>query len=89
MFSGEAWIRSTISRAELAVCNANGLEIRTPIQIASDAIVLATRNESDVGGDCLTVADIARVYRRGSNINNWNQLGFVIASACKTHVEAF
>ena len=49
-----------ISRAELAVCNANGLEIRTPIQIASDAIVLATRNESDVGGDCLTVARRAR-----------------------------
>jgi ABC-type phosphate transport system substrate-binding protein len=66
----------TISRAELAVCNANGLEIRTPIQIASDAIVLATRNESDVGGDCLTVADIASIYRRGSTIENWNQLGF-------------
>ncbi len=66
----------TISRAELAVCNANGLEIRTPIQIASDAIVLATRNESDVGGDCLTVADVADVYRRGSTIDNWNQVGF-------------
>jgi ABC-type phosphate transport system substrate-binding protein len=66
----------TISRSELAVCNANGLEIRTPIQIASDAIVLATRNESDVGGDCLTVADVARIYRRDSTIDNWNQLGF-------------
>ncbi len=66
----------TISRAELAVCNANGLEIRTPIQIASDAIVLATRNESDVGGDCLTVADVESVYERESKIDNWNQLGF-------------
>lgn len=65
-----------ISRAELAVCNANGLEIRTPIQIASDAIVLATRNESDVGGDCLTVADIAAIYKRGSTVENWNQVGF-------------
>lgn len=65
-----------ISRGELAVCNANGLEIRTPIQIASDAIVLATRNESDVGGDCLTVADVRAIYRRGSTIDNWNQLGF-------------
>lgn len=66
----------TISRAELAVCRANGLDIRTPIQIASDAIVVATRNESDVGGDCLTVADVAAIYRRGSTIDNWNQLGF-------------
>jgi ABC-type phosphate transport system substrate-binding protein len=65
-----------ISRAELAVCNANGLEIRTPIQIASDAIILATRNESDVGGDCLTVADIREIYRRDSPIDNWNDLGF-------------
>ena len=65
-----------ISRAELAVCNANGLEVRTPIQIASDAIVLATRNESDVGGDCLTVGDVQRVFRSGSTITNWNQLGF-------------
>lgn len=66
----------TISRAELAICNANGLEIRTPIQIASDAIVLATRNESDVGGDCLTVADVREIYRRDSPIDNWNELGF-------------
>jgi ABC-type phosphate transport system substrate-binding protein len=65
-----------ISRAELAVCNSNGLEIRTPIQIASDAIVLATRNESDVGGDCLTVADVAKIYRRGSTTDNWSKLGF-------------
>ncbi|MDX6720099.1 MAG: phosphate transport system substrate-binding protein [Solirubrobacteraceae bacterium] len=65
-----------ISRAELAVCNANGLEIRTPIQIASDALVVATRNESDVGGDCLTIADLREIYRRGSTIRNWSQLGF-------------
>jgi len=65
-----------ISSAELAVCNGNGLEIRTPIQIASDAIVLATRNESDVGGDCLTVQDVGAIYRRGSTIDNWNELGF-------------
>jgi ABC-type phosphate transport system substrate-binding protein len=65
-----------ISTAELAVCNGNGIEIRTPIQIASDAIVLATRNESDVGGDCLTVEDVNAIYRRGSTIGNWNELGF-------------
>ncbi|MDP2709741.1 MAG: substrate-binding domain-containing protein [Solirubrobacteraceae bacterium] len=65
-----------ISRAELALCNSNGLEIRTPIQIASDAIVLATRNESDVGGDCLTVDEVRDVYRSGATIDNWNALGF-------------
>ena len=65
-----------ISRTELAVCNSNGLEIRTPIQIASDAIVLATRNEADVGGDCLTVADVREIYRRDSPIDNWNDVGF-------------
>ena len=37
---------------------------------------LATRNESDVGGDCLTVADVRELYRRDSPIDNWNDLGF-------------
>ncbi len=65
-----------ISEEELAACEANGVELSAPLQMASDAIVVATRNESDVGGDCVGVPDVDAIFRRGSTIDNWLQLGF-------------
>jgi ABC-type phosphate transport system substrate-binding protein len=65
-----------ISQAELASCQRNGVLLAPKIQIASDAVVIATRNESDVGGDCITVADVSAIFRAGSRITNWSQLGF-------------
>lgn len=57
-------------------CSDNGLQIADAIQTASDAIVLATKNESDIGGDCITVQQARDIYRSGSPYTNWSQLGF-------------
>ncbi len=64
------------SDADTAACKANGLQIADPIQTASDAIVLATKNGSDIGGDCITVKQARDIYRSGSPYTNWSQLGF-------------
>ena len=65
-----------ITEAELAECEANGVELAAPLQMASDAIVVTTRNESDVGGDCVGVPDVDAMFRRGSTLDSWAQLGF-------------
>lgn len=65
-----------ISAAELAACRRRGITVAPKLQVASDAVIVATRNESDVGGDCMTVGDVNTIYRAGSPITNWSQLGF-------------
>lgn len=64
-----------ITKNELALCQRYGLQV-VQLLVASDAIVVATKNEADVGGDCQTVAQARRVFEAGSDINNWRQLGF-------------
>ena len=65
-----------ITKAELRTCNRNGLDLIEPIQVASDAVVIATRNESDVGGDCLRLSTVNDIFRAGSPITDWSQVGF-------------
>lgn len=64
-----------ISRRELARCRAAGL---TPVQlqIAADAVVVATKAGEDVGADCLTVGQVREMYRAGSPVYDWSQVGF-------------
>jgi ABC-type phosphate transport system substrate-binding protein len=64
-----------ITANEETRCQENGI---TPVQIqvASDAIVFATENETDVGADCLTVPQVRATLRAGSPVDNWSQLGF-------------
>jgi hypothetical protein len=62
--------------ATLAACKRRGLTIVNPLPLGSDGIVLATKNQSDVGGDCITVAQARDIYKAGSTYTNWNQLGF-------------
>lgn len=59
---------------EEAACGAQG---RTPLQftIASDAVVLAMQGEADLGVDCLTIGQVREVFRAGSPIYDWSQLG--------------
>lgn len=65
------------SRAELRLCRRNGVELTDqPIQVASDAVIVATRNEADVGGDCLRLSTVNDIYRAGSPLTNWSQVGF-------------
>ncbi len=67
-----------ITRAELARCRAAGL---TPVQftVAADAVVVATKAGSDIGADCLPVGQVREIYRAGSPIYDWNQLGYANA----------
>jgi ABC-type phosphate transport system substrate-binding protein len=71
-----AEVTRPLAEDELAECERNGVELGPPLQVASDAIVVATRNQSDVGGDCVGVPDVNEIFRRGSTIDNWLQLGF-------------
>lgn len=62
-----------ISRAEFEVCFRNGLELKT-FQVASDAVVVAIRNETDIGADCLTMTQVQRIFETGSSIENWRDV---------------
>jgi len=64
-----------ISPNEFQKCNANGIQ-PVQIQIASDAAVLAIKNETNVGVDCLSFNDVQDIYKSGSNINSWSQVGY-------------
>jgi ABC-type phosphate transport system substrate-binding protein len=63
-----------ISRAEWDACRAVGLDV-VQFQIAADAVVVAIKSESDVGGDCLSTQEVQDVYRAGSPVTNWAQVG--------------
>ncbi|GAB2873283.1 PstS family phosphate ABC transporter substrate-binding protein [Nocardioides pacificus] len=63
-----------MSEAEWRVCQDAGLDV-VQLQIASEAVVVAIRSETDVGGDCLSVPEVEEIYRAGSPLTNWNQLG--------------
>ena len=63
-----------ISRAEWDACRAVGLDV-VQFQVAADAVVLAIKSETDVGGDCLTTDQVQDVFRAGSPITDWSQLG--------------
>lgn len=64
-----------INTSEWEACRDVGLDV-VRFQIASDAIVMAIKSESDVGGDCLTTDQVQETYRAGSPITSWKQLGF-------------
>lgn len=64
-----------ITKKELATCQSNGLDV-VQFQVASDAIVLAAKAESDVGGDCVDLTQVKTMYRAGSPITSWRQLKF-------------
>ena len=65
-----------ITPAERRVCARNGVDLAEPIQVASDAVVIATRNESDVGGDCLRLTTVDDIFRAGSPLTRWSEVGF-------------
>ena len=64
----------SITRSEWEACQAVGLDV-VQFQIASDGIVIAIKSESDVGGDCLSTDQVQEIWRAGSPITNWSQLG--------------
>ena len=64
-----------ISAAEYQKCIANGIQ-PVQFQVASDAAVLAIKNETDVGTDCLSFDEVRNIFRAGSTINSWTQVGY-------------
>lgn len=62
--------------AEVTACRERGVDLSEPLQIGADALVLATKNEADVGGDCITVNQARDIFRAGSPYTSWSQLGF-------------
>jgi ABC-type phosphate transport system substrate-binding protein len=64
-----------ISPAEFQACQARGIQ-PVQFQVASDAAVLAIRNETDVGVDCLSFGEVRNIFRAGSPINSWSQVGY-------------
>ncbi|MGX6449574.1 substrate-binding domain-containing protein, partial [Patulibacter sp. S7RM1-6] len=65
-----------ISAAEQAACEANGLDVGSPVVIGYGTSVLVTRNGTDIGGDCLTIGGVRALIARGSTVRNWQQIGF-------------
>ena len=63
-----------VTRAEFEACRRVGLDL-VQFQVASDAVVVAAKNESDVGGDCLSTDQVREIYRAGSPVTSWSQLG--------------
>ncbi len=64
-----------ISREEWEACRRVGLDV-VQLAVAADAVVLAIRSETDIGGDCLSTDQVREVFRAGSPLINWSQLGF-------------
>lgn len=64
-----------ISPREYDHCVGNGIQ-PVQFQVASDAAVLAIKNETDVGVDCLAFDEVYNIFRAGSSINSWAQVGY-------------
>ncbi|WP_164519568.1 substrate-binding domain-containing protein [Nocardioides ferulae] len=63
-----------ISRAEWELCRDNGLDV-VQFQVAAEAVVVAIKSETDVGGDCLSTEQIRDIFRAGSPVTSWAQVG--------------
>jgi ABC-type phosphate transport system substrate-binding protein len=63
-----------ITRAEWEACRAVGLDV-VQFQVGADAVVVAIKSESDVGGDCLDTQQVQDIYRAGSPVTSWAQVG--------------
>ncbi|MGB0119974.1 MAG: substrate-binding domain-containing protein [Solirubrobacterales bacterium] len=64
-----------ISPDEYRKCMARGIQ-PVQFQVASDAAVLAIKNETDVGVDCLSFDEVRNMFRAGSPVNSWSEVGY-------------
>ncbi|MCM0620790.1 PstS family phosphate ABC transporter substrate-binding protein [Nocardioides bruguierae] len=65
---------TTLTQAQYDACAANGLDL-VQIEVAANALVVAIKNETDVGGDCVSLEQLAEIYRAGSPVTSWAQVG--------------
>jgi phosphate transport system substrate-binding protein len=64
---------TTITQEQLQACRSNGLTV-LDLPTVFDASVVATRNESNVGADCLSLDQLRAAFEPGSNVDSWTQL---------------
>lgn len=64
-----------ISPNEYRKCIARGIQ-PVQFQVASDAAVLAIKNATDVGVDCLSFDEVRNIFQAGSGVNGWSQVGY-------------
>ena len=62
-----------IGDEELQACDGNGLRV-VDFQIAFDAAVVVTRNERDVGADCVNFDQLRTMFAAGTPVSAWNQV---------------
>lgn len=62
-----------ITDEELKQCSDNGLQV-VDFQIAFDAAVVVTRNERDVGADCVNFDQLRAMFAAGTPVTAWNQV---------------
>ncbi|WP_323792951.1 PstS family phosphate ABC transporter substrate-binding protein [Nocardioides sp.] len=63
-----------ISAEEWESCRAQGLDV-VQLRVASDAVVVAIRTGSDVGGDCLDTDQLARILSADDAVSDWSEVG--------------
>jgi phosphate transport system substrate-binding protein len=62
-----------ITDEELQACTDNGLQV-VEFRIAYDATVIVTRNERDVGADCVNLDQLRAMFETGTPVSAWNQV---------------
>ena len=62
-----------IEEDEVAACEQGGVEYEE-LRVASDGITIVTSANSDLGGEDLTIAQLAAVWGPDSDIDNWSAI---------------
>jgi phosphate transport system substrate-binding protein len=57
---------------EVPVCEKKGIEFGE-VQVANDGLALVVNTEND-WAECLTVAQLKKIWDKGSNVKNWNEV---------------
>lgn len=63
-----------ITATEWERCRDLGLDV-VQLQVAADAVVVAIKAGTDVGGDCLDTDQLASILGAGSTTTSWSQVG--------------
>ena len=61
-----------IEEDEVSLCKKEGIKYEE-IQVANDGLAVIVNPENDFA-NCLTVAEVKKIYDKGSKVNNWSQV---------------
>lgn len=63
-----------INDEEIAACKAGGVEF-VELRVASDGITVVAKKDAQLGKQCISLAELKKVWEKSSKINNWSQIG--------------